>query len=250
MAVAYAVTYIFGTAGLIILLKVLAKLWKFDLPSEARKAEVELGSVKAEGTIEAFHWSNLVMPRAYRVKNQGVIGKTVAGVRSMFSDYITIEVMKRGNRIVERITDDLQFEKGDIVVLTGYRRRIYKACDIIGPEVDDRYINEMLGEILSICLTNKELDGQAFSEIFSRYGKGRFVHGICRQEHELPLGPGLKLNPVLLFGAMTGAGTCTAALNSVKEDSESYMPVIGYTVPYAIGNVLLTVWGALVVSLL
>jgi len=60
----------------------------------------------------------------------------------------------------------------------------------------------------------------------------------------------LKLNPVLLMGAMTGAGTCTAAMNSVKEDSQSTVPVIGYTVPYAIGNVLLTVWGALIVSII
>jgi len=59
----------------------------------------------------------------------------------------------------------------------------------------------------------------------------------------------IKLNPVLLLGAMTGAGTCTAAMNSVKEDAKSAVPVIGYTVPYAIGNVLLTVWGALIVSL-
>ena len=59
----------------------------------------------------------------------------------------------------------------------------------------------------------------------------------------------LKLNPVLLLGAMTGAGTCTAALNTVQEDCRSLVPVIGYTVPYAIGNVLLTIWGALVVNL-
>jgi putative transport protein len=51
----------------------------------------------------------------------------------------------------------------------------------------------------------------------------------------------IKLNPVLLVGAMTGAGTCTAAMNSVKEDARSAIPVIGYTVPYVIGNVLLTV---------
>lgn len=59
----------------------------------------------------------------------------------------------------------------------------------------------------------------------------------------------IKLNPVLLLGAMTGAGTCTAAMNSIKEDSRSAVPVIGYTVPYAIGNVLLTVWSALIISL-
>ena len=59
----------------------------------------------------------------------------------------------------------------------------------------------------------------------------------------------LRMNPVLLLGAMTGAGTCTAALNTVREDSKSSVAVIGYTVPYAIGNVLLTVWGALIVHL-
>ncbi len=46
------------------------------------------------------------------------------------------------------------------------------------------------------------------------------------------------------------AGTCTAALNSVIDDAGGPMPVIGYTVPYAIGNVLLTVWGALIVNII
>ena len=60
----------------------------------------------------------------------------------------------------------------------------------------------------------------------------------------------LKLNPALLLGAMTGAGTCTAALNTVKDDADSPVPVIGYTVPYAIGNVLLTVWGVLIINII
>ena len=59
----------------------------------------------------------------------------------------------------------------------------------------------------------------------------------------------LKMNYVLLFGALTGAGTVTSALNSLKEESDSDAPVLGYTVPYAIGNVLLTVWGTLIVYL-
>jgi len=401
VAVAYAVTYIFGTAGLIVLLKVLGKLWKFDLRAEARKAETELGTMKAPETLEAFHWSSLVMPRAYRVEKQEAVGSTVAEIRSKFPDYVSIEVLKRGDSLLKTVPDDFSLEKGDIVVLTGYRRFIYQACDIVGPEVDDKYIRDMIGEILSVCITNKELDGKTFNLIFSRYGQGCFVHTIYRQGHALPLAPGLKLytgdvirvigsrpevekladavgyperlsqitdlvtvgigiiagtligllalnvggipitlgvgggvlvsgiffgwlrsrrptwgsipvpaqwiftslglnlfiacvgisagpravaalqqaginilvagacltviphlltwlfglyalklNPVLLLGAMTGAGTCTAALNSVKEDAESSIPVIGYTVPYAIGNVLLTVWGALIVSLI
>ncbi|MCK4807755.1 MAG: hypothetical protein KAT09_08915 [Candidatus Aegiribacteria sp.] len=56
----------------------------------------------------------------------------------MFPEYVAIDVLKRGDRIIGKITDDLQLEKGDVIVLTGYRRRIYKACEIIGPEVANR----------------------------------------------------------------------------------------------------------------
>jgi putative transport protein len=57
----------------------------------------------------------------------------------------------------------------------------------------------------------------------------------------------LKLNPVLLFGSLTGAGTITAALNALKEEADSSLPALGYTVPYAFGNVLLTIWGTVLV---
>lgn len=60
----------------------------------------------------------------------------------------------------------------------------------------------------------------------------------------------LKLNPVLLFGAMTGAGTITAALNSLKEEADSAAPALRYSVPYAFGNVLLTVWGTILINVM
>jgi putative transport protein len=59
----------------------------------------------------------------------------------------------------------------------------------------------------------------------------------------------LGMNPVLLLGACAGAGTNTAALRAVQDEAKSKLPVLGYTVPYAIGNVLLTAWGPVVVML-
>lgn len=59
----------------------------------------------------------------------------------------------------------------------------------------------------------------------------------------------LKMNPVILFGACAGAGTVTAALRSIQDESQSKLPVLGYTVPYAIGNILLTAWGPVIVLL-
>jgi putative transport protein len=57
----------------------------------------------------------------------------------------------------------------------------------------------------------------------------------------------LKMNPVILLGACAGAGTVTAALRAVQDEAGSKLPVLGYTVPYAIGNILLTAWGPVIV---
>ena len=59
----------------------------------------------------------------------------------------------------------------------------------------------------------------------------------------------LKMNPVVLLGACAGAGTATAALRAVQDEAQSKLPVLGYTVPYAIGNILLTAWGPVIVAL-
>ncbi|MGE5346209.1 MAG: aspartate-alanine antiporter [Acidithiobacillales bacterium] len=59
----------------------------------------------------------------------------------------------------------------------------------------------------------------------------------------------LKMNPVILFGACAGAGTVTAALRGIQDEAGSKLPVLGYTVPYAIGNILLTAWGPVIVML-
>jgi putative transport protein len=60
----------------------------------------------------------------------------------------------------------------------------------------------------------------------------------------------LRMNPVILLGACCGAGTITAALRAVQEKAESTLPALGYTVPYALGNILLTAWGPVIVALM
>jgi putative transport protein len=59
----------------------------------------------------------------------------------------------------------------------------------------------------------------------------------------------LKMNPLILLGACAGAGTVTAALRAIQDEADSKIPVLGYTVPYAIGNIILTAWGPVIVVL-
>jgi len=60
----------------------------------------------------------------------------------------------------------------------------------------------------------------------------------------------LKMNPLILLGAQTGAGTTTTALKALQDAADSKIPALGYTVPYALGNILLTAWGPVIVSLM
>ena len=60
----------------------------------------------------------------------------------------------------------------------------------------------------------------------------------------------LRMNPLLVLGACSGAGTVTAALRAIQEEAQSELPALGYTVPYAIGNIVLTAWGPVLVAMM
>jgi AspT/YidE/YbjL antiporter-like protein len=59
----------------------------------------------------------------------------------------------------------------------------------------------------------------------------------------------LKLHPVVLLGALCGGQTVAAALSAANEEADSMTPVLGFTITYAISNVLLTIWGPVIVAL-
>ena len=59
----------------------------------------------------------------------------------------------------------------------------------------------------------------------------------------------LKLNPVLLLGAITGSMTSGAALSIVNREAGNSLPALGYTGAYAFANMLLTVVGSVILLL-
>jgi putative transport protein len=59
-----------------------------------------------------------------------------------------------------------------------------------------------------------------------------------------------KLHPGVLLGVCAGGCTATPALAAVQEVARSSIPSLGYGVAYAVGNVLLAIWGTVIVALL
>jgi putative transport protein len=59
----------------------------------------------------------------------------------------------------------------------------------------------------------------------------------------------LRLEPVLLLGAPTGAMTSGPALSLISREAQSPVPALGYTGTYALASILLTVAGTLIMHL-
>ncbi|MEV5975460.1 aspartate-alanine antiporter [Streptomyces sp. NPDC052114] len=96
--------------------------------------------------------------------------------------------------------------------------------------------------------------GPSFTSGLSSAGWGLLVFGAVATV--IPLIVGFlfghyvqKIRFPILMGVLAGGQTTTAAIGAINEQSKSQVPTLGYTIPYAVGNVLLTIWGAVIVLL-
>ena len=59
-----------------------------------------------------------------------------------------------------------------------------------------------------------------------------------------------RFDDAIVLGCVSGSRTTTASLGMVNDRAKSQIPGLGYTVTYAVGNTLLTIWGMVLVMLL
>ena len=97
--------------------------------------------------------------------------------------------------------------------------------------------------------------GPGFVAGLQQLGVSLFLWGIFATTLPLVLGLYIgkyvfRFHPAILLGCCAGARTTTAALGMICEAGKSQVPSLGYTVTYAVGNTLLTIWGMVIVLLL
>jgi putative transport protein len=97
--------------------------------------------------------------------------------------------------------------------------------------------------------------GPKFVAGLQQLGFGLFIWGIVATT--LPLIAGMyvgkylfRFDDAILLGCVSGARTTTASLGMVNDRAKSQIPGLGYTVTYAVGNTLLTIWGMVLVMLM
>ena len=404
VAIAYGITYIFGTVGGILMFTVLPGIMGINLKEEAKKLEESYsgGGDDLDKSPDLFSWSKQLSLRAYRVENEKIFGKTISFIEGLFPQTAVIESVQRDKQSLT-IQSDLTIQSGDILIIgSPFRKCMLAAPELVGPEQDIAGLTDIVGEVMEVCVLNKEISGKTIAELGNRNeAHGLFLRKITRQSNTVPilpktviercdilqligrkedveravqmigfaerptdvtdmvvvgcgvvlgtligllvvniagipislgvgggvlvsglifgwvrtlhptygqipsasrwilqnlglnlfiacvgLGAGsqalaalkttglsvfiagvlltiipvlagllfakifMKLNPVFLLGSLTGSRNLTAALLTLEEQAESSMPVLGYAAPYAVANVVLTIWGSLLVNIM
>ena len=97
--------------------------------------------------------------------------------------------------------------------------------------------------------------GPGFVAGLEKLGFGLFLWGVAVTTVPLILGLYVgkylfRFDDAIVLGCVSGARTTTASLGMVNDIAKSQIPGLGYTVTYAVGNTLLTIWGMVIVMLM
>ena len=97
--------------------------------------------------------------------------------------------------------------------------------------------------------------GPGFVNGLKTQGIGLFLWGAAATTVPLVLGMFVakyvfRFHDALTLGIISGSRTTTASLGLVCDIGKSQVPALGYTVTYAVGNTLLTIWGMVLIMLL
>src|SRR3954471_8110746 len=97
--------------------------------------------------------------------------------------------------------------------------------------------------------------GPGFVNGLKTQGLGLFLWGALATTLPLVMGMFIakylfRFHDALTLGIVSGSRTTTASLGMVCDIGKSQVPALGYTVTYAVGNTLLTIWGMVLVLLM
>jgi len=151
IALSYGITYVWGTVGIILIVRYLPKIFGVDARAAARRYEEKVGVPSAdESGLTAYHPFGA---RAYRVSNAASIGKTIAVLREQYPVYRWLGVERDGQ--VLGAGDELVLRENDVVVLMGHVEALTANMGVLGPEVPDSKALRTPLDQAEILITNK-----------------------------------------------------------------------------------------------
>ena len=248
--VAYAVTYLVGTATLVWFIPTIGpKLMGVDLRSEAARMRAEASGPREaiDGILSAARTFDI---RAYRVSNPIFVGKTIAEIEALPKDVRAFILrVRRADALIEH-TPELVLREDDVVAVAA-RSAVHAARGtVIGPEVSDLVLLDIPVEAVDIVVTNGRTTGKSLGALAqATFARAVFVSKLTRSGIELPISPETRIDRgdiIRLFGTVPEVAVASEAIGYAdRPTSATDMVFVGTGIFLGglVGLLSLVVWG-------
>lgn len=218
VGVGYAITYLFGTIGLIITIRFVPKILRIDLPAEARRLAEERGLVHKERQRSG---SSIPIIRAYTIADSDeAIGQTVAWIGDRAQHRVRVLQIRRGTTLLEA-EPELILEAGDVVAILGSLQDLAGVQHEVGQEVMDPELLNYQIATEEIVVTSDRMAGATLDQLklISKYGC--LPVGVTRSGIDVPAEDGLLLEKgdrIVVSGEAKQLERLTEKLGYVEKD--------------------------------
>lgn len=216
VAIGYAVTYVFGSLGAIIVcVNILPKFMGQGLREASLDAEKEMsggGGSTGPGQVTALPE---LFGRVFRV--EAAAGKTVKQLETAEKDLVAIEKVRRAGKAIDA-TPDFVLSRDDVVLVVGRREQMVEVGALIGPEVPDSGGMSLVMQTRQLVFTKKGMNHTTIAEVRKNVDRdmrhGVYIEKIERVGQPVPVLPQTKLEH---GDVITVYGTATDTRRAVQE---------------------------------
>ncbi|BCF89493.1 MULTISPECIES: aspartate-alanine antiporter [Paraburkholderia] len=241
VAIAYAVTYVFGSLGAIIVcVNILPKFMGRDLRSAALDAEAKLAGgtpSRAPGQLAALPE---LVGRAFKVGPAA--GRKVSEIEMAAQDFVSIEKIRRAGKEIEP-GPNVVLAADDIVLVVGRREGMVPVAPRIGTEISDVTDVSAVMQTRQAVFTAKGLNHTTIQKVRETVDRdlrhGVFLESITRVGQPVPILPETKLEH----------GDVLTYFGSAK-DTKRAVAATGYELPYSIKTDFIYMGIGMVIGLL
>ena len=185
VATGYAITYIFGLAGLIAIIKLLPQILHIDLEKEAKELESANEST-AESQLKN------VAARIYLVSNAEIIKAPAKQIREQYWDKTSVVKVKRNGTFIDYAPDEF-LQLGDELHILAPVEYFTQTISKFGEEITPETSTAQYTETAQVVVINKKVVNKTLQELDIARKYGVLLTGVSRMRIEVPRTTNLTL---------------------------------------------------------
>lgn len=235
----YALTYLFGLIGLILIIRLLPRVLGIDLPAEAAKLA---GGVDPEAGPDLSR----VSVRTYRATNLEPVTHSVTEIERLALGEFTFAGIRRGGELID-IDEQTRFELDDEVLVIGNLHSLLSKAPLVAEEISDEAGLSVPMVTTQVVIRNASITGRPLSEIRLSEHLGMLPLAVRRQRTELPLSLDLVLrrgDVVTFYGPEVAVDSLVRHFGYVEravDDTDLFTFALGVAAGIGLGTLAITV---------